>query len=77
MKQELLNEQENTKGALQKRELDLQNEQETRRKLQQEVRLNRAEGFLGDKRRFVVLLIDANADSFAVRIPAGIPAECD
>ncbi|PWI63968.1 hypothetical protein PCL_01579 [Purpureocillium lilacinum] len=63
--EELLNEQENTKGALQKRELDLQNEQETRRRLQHETLVSRAEDSLGNKRPFVVLLIDANVDGYA------------
>ncbi|KAH8598631.1 hypothetical protein B0O99DRAFT_684021 [Bisporella sp. PMI_857] len=62
--EELLMELDSTKTILKKAQLDLDNESETRRRLQQEVKKGRELGERQGRRPFIVALIDADADCY-------------
>ena len=58
---------ERTEVALKQTKLDLDNECEERRRLQQEVQEQREWTERQERQPFVVLLIDADADGYVVR----------
>ncbi|OCL02108.1 hypothetical protein AOQ84DRAFT_424365, partial [Glonium stellatum] len=61
---ELLQRLEKSEGNLKKTALDLQNEQDARRRLQQEVSEMRVRESTSKQRPFAVVLIDADADGY-------------
>jgi hypothetical protein len=64
--QELLEKLDRTDTQLTKTKLDLDSESEARRRLQKEVQENREWKERQDKRPFMVVLIDADADGYVV-----------
>lgn len=66
--QKILDELNTVKVSLEQTQLDLSNEREARRRLQQQAEESRELAGLQGKRPFVVALIDADADAYVVRL---------
>ncbi|KXJ87834.1 hypothetical protein Micbo1qcDRAFT_167009 [Microdochium bolleyi] len=62
--EELLQDLENTKAALQKTQLDFENESDGRRRFQQQIREHQVLLEARDRRPFIVVLVDADADCY-------------
>ncbi|KAJ3455366.1 hypothetical protein MRS44_013966 [Fusarium solani] len=63
--EELITKLEDTDAKLEQAELDLQAEQDARRRLQQDMLALRNRGRIVERRPFAVVLIDADADGYA------------
>ena len=67
-----MKELDSTKAALKQTKLDLDNECDARRRLQQDVQESRELKERQGRRPFVVALIDADADGYVVSVSQGV-----